>query len=272
MLSRILAVVLLNAGSNPHIGPSRFYVQLARRWAARGYLVLRFDQAGIGDSPPFPGDRENVVYSRSALRGIELALRYLRERWQVTDVQALGLCSGAYHAFKSAVAGLPFTGVAIVNPLVFFWKPGMSLAYPAYQVMRDAASYKRALRRWDKWKKLFSGQVDVKAFAQVTMRRMAAGVETQLRNVARRLGTPLRNDLGAELEAVAARGVALRFVFATGEPGEELLSTQAGSSLPRLLGDGRVRISRIAGPNHAFTPMRTREALARVLETELDIK
>ena len=266
------ALVLLNAGSNPHIGPSRFYVQLARRWAARGYLVLRFDQAGIGDSPPFPGDRENVVYSRSALRGIELALQYLRQRWQASQFQALGLCSGAYHAFKAAVAGLPLTSIAVVNPLVFFWKPGMSLAYPPYQVAGAAARYKRSMLRLDKWKKLLSGKVDVRAFLQVMARRLAHRAETVARNAARSLGRPLRDDLGAELEAVTNRGVALRFVFATGDSGDDLLRTQAGSSLPRLVRDGRIHITRIAGPNHAFTPIWTRDALTAVLEAELEVR
>ena len=266
------AIVLLNAGSNPHTGPSRFYVQLARRWASRGYLVLRFDQAGIGDSPPFPGDRENVVYSRSALRGIELAFQHLAERWQASQFQAVGLCSGAYHAFKAAVAGLPLRGVGIVNPLAFFWKPGMSLAYPPYQVLGAAARYKRSILSVEKWQKFFAGKVDVKAFVYVVFRRLADRAETLVRNVARSLGRPLHDDLGAELEAVAARGVALRFVFATGDSGDALLSTQAGSSLPRLLRDGRLRVTRIAGPNHAFTPTWTRDALTTVLEAELDVR
>jgi len=39
-------VILLNAGGSYHVGASRMYVPLARRWARRGYVVLRMDYAG----------------------------------------------------------------------------------------------------------------------------------------------------------------------------------------------------------------------------------
>ena len=37
------AVVLFNTGAGHHVGPHRLYVPLARDWAARGHLVLRFE-------------------------------------------------------------------------------------------------------------------------------------------------------------------------------------------------------------------------------------
>ncbi len=266
------AIVLLNAGAISHIGPSRLYVDLARRWAARGYLVLRFDQAGIGDSAPYPGEPENVVYSVSAAAGVAGAMAFLREKWCVTEYQALGLCSGAYHALKAAVAGLPLKAVAIVNPLVFFWKPGMSLAYPSYQVSGEAARYQRSIFQLDKWKKFFAGKVSVRAFAEVIARRIALHAEIFVRNMARGMGRPLPQDLGADLEAVSRRGVDLRFVFATGDPGEDLLHTQGGTSVSRLMREQRLHIRRIAGPNHAFTPAWTRAALTDVLEEELSVR
>jgi alpha-beta hydrolase superfamily lysophospholipase len=266
------AIVLLNSGAISHIGPSRLYVELARRWAAQGYLVLRFDQPGLGDSLPYPGESENVVYSRSALRGVSDALTFLRTRWHVTDIEALGLCSGAYHAFKSAVAGLPLQGVALVNPLVFFWKPGMSLAYPPHQVSEATARYKRSVFQLQKWKKLFSGNVSLKVFAQIVARRALMRGNTLVRDLARAVGRPLPEDLGAELEAVAARGVALAFIFATGDPGEDLLKSQGGRAVGRLLRHRRLRIHRIAGPNHSFTPVWTHIALTKVLEEELGLR
>ena len=41
--ARRRAVILLNAGADHHIGASRLYVSVARRWAYRGYIVLRMD-------------------------------------------------------------------------------------------------------------------------------------------------------------------------------------------------------------------------------------
>jgi hypothetical protein len=71
------------------------------------------------------------VYTPHAIDEIAAAIGFLREEPGVSEVHALGLCSGAYHAFKAAVAGVPLDGIVLVNPLVFFYRPGMPLDPPA---------------------------------------------------------------------------------------------------------------------------------------------
>jgi len=44
------AIVLLNAGVLHRVGPNRLYVKIARKLASAGFVVLRFDLSGIGDS------------------------------------------------------------------------------------------------------------------------------------------------------------------------------------------------------------------------------
>jgi len=44
------AVILLNAGIVHRVGPGRIYVKIARALAAMGFVVLRFDFSGLGDS------------------------------------------------------------------------------------------------------------------------------------------------------------------------------------------------------------------------------
>src|SRR5215472_19382863 len=43
-------VILLNPGIVHRVGPGRIYVKIARALAAKGFVVLRFDFSGIGDS------------------------------------------------------------------------------------------------------------------------------------------------------------------------------------------------------------------------------
>ncbi|HVT38148.1 MAG TPA: alpha/beta hydrolase [Gemmatimonadaceae bacterium] len=266
------AIVLLNAGAVYHIGPNRLHVRLARRWAARGYLVLRLDIAGIGDSAPRPGEPENVVYSPFAVRDTAVALAHLREHWGVSGICALGLCSGAYHAFQSVVAGLSLNAVVIINPLVFFWKPGMSLAYPAHKVAEAAQQYRRSALQPEKWKKLLSGKVDLGAVLHVAARHGASLAAGWFRDIARAVGRPVPDDLGAELEAVARRNVALRFVFVAGDPGEELLRVGGGSALRSLLRRQLVHIQRIDGPDHTFTPVWSHDTLIATLESALEMR
>jgi pimeloyl-ACP methyl ester carboxylesterase len=260
------AVLLINAGAVHRVGPNRLHVSLARRWAARGHGVLRLDLSGIGDSAPAPGGDENDVYAASAHDDIAAALAFLRARPGGNAASVIGLCSGAYHAFKAAVAGLPLARVIAINPLTFLFRPGMAVEYPAYHVARETLRYRQSMRRVESWKKLLRGAVDVEQAAQVVARRAASAVVHRVRDVARRAGRPLPGDLGAELEAVAARGVDLRFVFAGGDPGLALLRSAGGSAIPRLTVRGRLEIHTIEGPDHTFTPLWSHEPLARVLD------
>lgn len=100
------ALVLLNAGLVHRAGPYRLYVQLARHLAALGYVVLRFDQSGLGDSLLSPGVSDNRKRDEVAA-----ALDLVARETGVTRFVLGGLCSGADDAFNLApleprVAGL----------------------------------------------------------------------------------------------------------------------------------------------------------------------
>ena len=56
-----MCAVLLNAGALRRIGPNRTWVELSRRWAARGVPTVRMDLEGIGDSD---GDERSLIDNR----------------------------------------------------------------------------------------------------------------------------------------------------------------------------------------------------------------
>ncbi len=261
------AVLLLNAGAVHRIGPNRVYVALARHLARYGYTVLRMDIAGIGDSPPRPDTPENVVYSRHALEDVALALDYLRVHCDVTEVYVAGLCSGAYNAFKAAVANLPVAGAILINPLTFFWKDGMSLQseYTEHRIADDIQRYRTNAFRLDSWLKLLRGEVNLLELSRVLARRMQSRAIVPLRVVARALGMPLRDDLPSELHSVARAGIQLQFIFAELDPGHELLKTLAGSTARRLENRGAIRIQTIAAADHTFTDRNTRAQLVTAI-------
>ena len=184
------AIVMLSAGAVHHIGPNRLYTTLARRWAARGHLCLRVDLTGIGDTPPRAGAPENVVYGPHALDDVHEAIAWLRRQPGITDVRALGLCSGAYHAFKAAVAGEPLDGIVVINPLTFFWKEGQALDFPPSKVADEAARYSRSMWERDKWKKLFQGNVQLRHVWQMMSRHAASAIVNRMRDLSRRCGYP----------------------------------------------------------------------------------
>ena len=118
------AVILLNPGADCHIGANRMHVSLARRWARRGYIVLRMDLAGLGDSGKRPGQPDNEVFSPAALDDVRAAIEFIRRRYGVSDITLGGLCSGAYHSLRAAVAGLQVHRILLINPENYFWQDG----------------------------------------------------------------------------------------------------------------------------------------------------
>jgi hypothetical protein len=261
-------VIMLNGGATSHIGPNRMYVELSRRWAARGYVVLRLDLAGLGDSAARPGEEQNQVYPPGALYDVGVAIEFLRRRRGVRNVTLAGLCAGAYHALRSAISGLPVSTVLLVNPLTFYWKQGSTLSdLQIAEVVRNPGVY--AVRAFSKrhWVKLLRGKVDLWRVVKVFVRRACLAVDSSLRDLCRKLRIQLPNDLGWDLQSVAARGIRVVFFFARGDAGSELLKVQGGSMVQRL-GD-RCRVYTIDGADHIFTQHPARTRLLQLLSSEL---
>jgi pimeloyl-ACP methyl ester carboxylesterase len=243
------AVILLNAGSIHRVGPNRLYVALARRLAARGDLVLRVDLAGIGDSRPRGARPDNVVYSPSAVDDVATAVAWCK-RQDARTVTVVGLCSGAYHALKAAVAGQPIDAIVPINPLTFFWKPGMPLDFAAF---KDAARYQKSVTSVQSWKKLLRGDVDVRRVAKVAASRARSILEHRARDLARELRLPLTDDLASELAALGRRGTRMHFIFSASDPGRAMLLEQGGTTVERLRKSGKLAIDVIDRTDHTFT-------------------
>jgi alpha/beta superfamily hydrolase len=262
-------MLLLNAGANPRVGLGRLHVHLARRLVAHGWTTVRLDLGGLGDSLPHPGVADTMVYPPTAAGDVIAAATWARDTLGATHVEAMGVCAGGYHAFKGAVAGAPLTAITVINPLVFFWKPGTSLALPPYRAVQAMADYGRAVRSAAKWKKLLRGQVAVREVADTVLRVAGARLREGAREGARLVGWPLREDLAQELTRLAGRRVGVRFVFSVGDPGEALLRRGAGRTLGRLARRGALSVTHVPDCDHSFSRAWMREALWSALDVRL---
>jgi pimeloyl-ACP methyl ester carboxylesterase len=261
-------VVMLNGGATSHIGPNRMYVELARRWAARGYSVLRLDLAGLGDSATRPGENGNEVYPPGALADVSAAIDFLRREFAVENVTLTGLCAGAYHALRSAISGLRVNTVLLVNPLTFYWKQGSKLSdLQDAEVMRNPGIYAEKLLSYTSWRKLMGGRVNLWRVMMIFLRRGLMTVGSSARDLSRLLKIRLPQDLGWELQSLASRGVRIVFLFARGDVGMELLRMQGGSAV-KAIGD-RCRVHIIDGADHIFSQGAARNKLLQLLTSEL---
>jgi dienelactone hydrolase len=262
------AIVLINAGADYHIGASGMNVALSRRWATDGYVALRMDLAGIGDSGTREGCATDEVFPPRALDDIRAAIRWLRSRYGVEEITLVGLCSGAYHTLRATLEGIGVERALMINPETFFWKEGMSIyARQTAELVNRPGEYRGKLASLATWKRLVTGQVDVAYILGTMAGRISLLAGARWREIARRLRLPLAGDLGSQLEAAVARGARMIFVFSRGEPGIELLRLQAGSSLERFPNQLRVHI--VDDADHVFSRLSSRETLEAILSGEL---
>jgi hypothetical protein len=202
------------------------------------------------------------------LDDIRDAIEFLRSNYGVRDVTLAGLCSGAYHALRAAVAGLPVNRILMVNPQNYFWKPGETLeSLQLVEVVRNPRVYRERLFSPAAWKRMLTGRVNILRIVKIYMQHPLLVAESKLRDIARRLHLRLPNDLGTELEEIVARGVRVVFVFARGEPGIGLLKLQAGNSVKRLA--ERCHIHTVSSGDHVFTRSGPRAIMEKIVSDEL---
>jgi pimeloyl-ACP methyl ester carboxylesterase len=118
-----VCAVLLNGGALRHIGPSRTWVEIARRWAARGVPTVRIDMPGIGESD---GDAREPVpdasfYTPQRTEQTLAILDRLAERGLPDRFVLGGLCSGAYWSLHAALADHRVRGALMINLYSVIW-------------------------------------------------------------------------------------------------------------------------------------------------------
>ena len=158
------AVIFLNTGFEYHVGPHRHYVPLARELAAQGHVVLRYDLGGIGDSLAPPGAPDNVAYPAHALDDAREAIAFVRKHAPGRRLILAGLCSGGWHAFRTAREGLPVDAIVCINAPLYLrdglWRmTRRSLEY------REMLGYRRMLRDRDRWANALRGRSEYIYFA-----------------------------------------------------------------------------------------------------------
>lgn len=118
-----LALLLLGAGALPHTGPNRIWVEVARRWAARGIPTVRLDPAGIGeaggeDPELLTGDSMHELWRVDDVRGVldQLQAAGIAKRFVLG-----GLCDGAHRSLHGALADARVCGLLLINLFVVTW-------------------------------------------------------------------------------------------------------------------------------------------------------
>jgi hypothetical protein len=240
------AVVLSNVGMHSRIGPYRMWVELAGRLAAEGWVVLRFDLSGWGDSETRP----------EALGDIERAAREQREAIDflagrgATSAVLVGLCSGVDGVHAASVADPRVAGVVHLDGYAYP-TAGLYLRRWTLRLLRPRV-WRSFLRR--RWQYLRDMVLRPPAPAEAVFDRTYPPYEA----------------LAADYRALVARGARLQMVWSGSGEREFNHVGQFFTMLRAPDLRGRVDVSYIARADHLFSVRADRAALFGLLAGWLD--
>jgi alpha-beta hydrolase superfamily lysophospholipase len=240
------AVVMVNNGVATHVGPGRAWVQFAAACADNGWLALRMDFSGLGDSPSRPGRPDNDAYPPTAAADLLDAVDQLRST-DVERVAVVGLCSGALLGYDGALGAREIDVLFGINGR--FDKPFTDSRH-------DRQS--RAARQTSR---LFAIPL-----GKAPLFRLFDAVPTWIWRCLDRLhlvAAPTH-----VLDRVLARG-AIRIVmlFGPDEWGLKALRRRGGKRFLRVVHDPAVRVIEVPGLDHSmFDSAARREVEAHLLE------
>ena len=146
--ARDLGILIIVGGPQYRVGSHRQFVLMARRFAAAGYPVLRFDYRGMGDSSGRARTFEEVDEDISAaMAKLHDELPHLRR------VILFGLCDAASAALMHVAHNPGTYGLILANPWVRT-SAGQASAY-----VRHYYGYRILQRAF--WSKLFTGRYNL---------------------------------------------------------------------------------------------------------------
>lgn len=197
-------LVLLNAGLLHRVGPSRLHVQVARRMAASGYVSLRFDFSGIGDSD---ARRDGLAFEQSAALEVQDAINHLVQAKQVRDITLFGLCSGADGAFLTAVADERVNRLVQLDPWIYHTSKYAPMAL--WRKMQNRRS----------WKNLLTGDTFKRRVLPLFRRRSAQAADDENVVVAHYSREfPPKAQVEAQMKGLIDRRVGMLCMFSGGMP------------------------------------------------------
>jgi pimeloyl-ACP methyl ester carboxylesterase len=223
-------LVLLNPGSETHVGPGRAWVEYARELALLGHRTVRVDFRGWGESPD-DGRAPGRPYDPGTEQDTQTIVDALRDTGHPRLVLA-GLCASSWIALR-VVLRTAVAGVIALNPQLY-WQPGYPIEIdPDLDRNLRAKEIKRHERgaRWGVWNLL-----DV-------------------------IGS--RHQGGRWLDQLAATGMPVTMLFAEGDDGLLFLRTRLARRMAQAQRTGSITIEEMLEVDH---PMHRAWLRPRVLQ------
>lgn len=251
--------VFLNAGAVRHIGPNRMWTESARAAAAIGSPSLRVDLESIGEADGDPAPRADVAdyYDSGFVAQVIAVLDELERRGVARRFRLVGLCAGAYWAFRTALVDERVELAVLINSGALVWHPDILTE-------REGRRIGRAFQRhW--WGRLVRGEVRLRSLLRL-IGQTARGIIPTLSQLVPGSGPGGRSPIAMDLDRLPpATRVAM--AFSGGEPLREELA--ARGILHQLDRWPQVELVELPGSDHTLRSVEAQRAVADLLRREL---
>ena len=246
-------LLFMNAGGVHHIGPNRMWVEAARRWAARGVPSMRIDFQRVGESD---GDQlANItnLHADDLVQQLDTAMQTMHSELGCKKFIAVGLCSGAFAAFQSAIRDSAVRAAILLNARLFFWDPQLEPRRLAKRVGAGCADL-------GYWRRLVSGEIHPKRILQagrVALRNLLHGRDRFI--PAERLAQAWR-----QVKRFQTR---VTLVFADGEP---LLEEMVNENQMPPSDIPSVQCIRVGKTGHTFRALWAQKVVQDLIDSEIE--
>jgi pimeloyl-ACP methyl ester carboxylesterase len=256
---RDVGIILMNPGTLHRVGGARINVRLARRLAEFGFVSVRFDFSGLGDSEP---RTDGLPYLESMVGELQAAMSLLESRPGPRSFVLMGHCTGAAMSFETAVIDTRVVGAVLME--------GYAYQTRGYHVVR----WRELLLSWSNWAGLLSGKKDLRPTLRRLMARLRpaaarapevtvrdAQTIEQARQHIRGLGDllPSRSHVRTGLRELIQRRVRLLQIWGGGPHHYYKYRGQFADAFPDVDFQGLMEVEHRRDANHYFSSMAHQE-------------
>jgi len=237
------AILILNSGLVHKVGPYRMAVALARKLAAAGYLVFRFDLPNIGDSSAY---QTRLSYRERTISEISSAMDIIARRYHFNHFISMGLCTGAMNSHVIATADPRVSAAVMLD----------AYAYPtlAYLVKRYAS----------KLYKIFHPAIILRILGKMFVREKYDG-EEGVREGIDYWEQPPKKQIAEELTNMMARDVELLYIYSGGVMESYNYENQFVDSFKNIDFKNHLRVRHLEKMDHTYTLQSDRDYMLSLI-------
>ncbi len=262
-------VLLLNVGGNYRIGPNRNHVKFARALAAAGYRAFRMDLAGIGDSCTDAGFSSGSMYRKRSTADVRAAIDCLAGRG-CKRFFVLGICSGSFVAFQTALVDSRVDGQILLNSRLLEWREDSEGTWQnsMQRYYKSTDFYRRALLHSNLYVRLVRGEIDVQGIAGRIWTLLGARFKRAFNGLID--ARTAEDGVLGKTKQLSARGVETLMIMSVQDDGLDYVEFHLGRRGSRLRRYSNFRMVMVEDADHTFSTVASQRAVIDVVREHLN--